>query len=80
MGNIRLVRIARWRNVRTTRVKEGGKAWQSKGVILMSESETAQKAKQLIKSVDDLITTVKKDTAKVIQAAKELNEKVKRGK
>jgi len=43
----------------------------------MSESETAKKAKKLIKSVDELINTVKKDTAAVIQAARELTNQLK---
>ncbi len=45
----------------------------------MSESETAKKAKKLIKSVDELINTIKKDTATVIQAAKEFKDQLKDG-
>ncbi len=43
----------------------------------MSESDIAKKAKKLIKSVDDLISTVKTDTTKVIEAAKEFTDKIK---
>ena len=43
----------------------------------MTESDTAKKARKLIKSVDDLITTIRKDTATVVQAAKELKAQFK---
>jgi len=42
----------------------------------MAESETAKRIKRLIKSADDLVNTVKKQTAEFIQAAKDLNDQI----
>ena len=46
----------------------------------MAESAIAKKAKELIKSADDLINDVKKDTAKIIKSAKDLKDSIRRDK
>jgi hypothetical protein len=43
----------------------------------MSESDIAKKAKKLIKTVDDLVITVKTETVKVLEAAKDISDKLK---
>lgn len=45
----------------------------------MSESETAKKARKLLKGIDDLVGTVIKDTTEIIKAAKDLKDTISPG-